>query len=104
MAYEAPMEAWFTPSECVPEVSQLGIHGLERVKERRAGLREAEATTNRDVCCRPGEREWRSLGLTTLPMESAEADGRKRLRNRSTVVVRVPRGGSHMASFMSAAA
>jgi hypothetical protein len=43
MAYEAPMEAWFTPSECIPDVSQLGIHGLERVGERRAGLREAEA-------------------------------------------------------------
>ena len=70
MAYEAPMEAWFTPRECIPESSRLGIHGLERVPERCAGLREAEVMTNRDVCCRPGERRWRSLGLTTLSMES----------------------------------
>jgi hypothetical protein len=36
--------------------------------------------------------------------QAAEADGRKRWRNRSGVSVRVPRGGSPMVSFMPAAA
>ncbi len=39
-----------------------------------------------------------------LPNKAAEADGRTGQRNRSAVLVRVPRGGAPMVSSMPAAA
>ena len=105
MAYEAPMEAWFTPRECIPErFTGWGSMDSSGWPERGTDCGRAEVRANRDVCCRPTSEDGEDMGLTTLSMEAAEADGRTAQRNRSAAVVRVPRGGSPVVASMPAAA
>ena len=67
------------------------------------GGRPASAVSRSDVAANAGVfRVWWCAGRAA--QQAAEADGRKRCRNRSAVPIKVPWSGSPMVSFMPAAA
>ena len=109
------------PPLCLP-VAVPGVRLVEAAAEQNSlpGRLAARPVTGVLIGCGPGSRgrtqeasqaqpEANRVAAaeqmrSSLPNKAAEADGRKRRRNRSAVSVRVPRGGSPMVSFMPAAA